>query len=63
MAIKQDFQQTIATRSSHGLRGHYDNVGPDFTVPQEYARYTEAHQDVWRRLYARQSGLIEGRAC
>ncbi|MBA3476982.1 MAG: phenylalanine 4-monooxygenase, partial [Lautropia sp.] len=47
----------------HGLRGHYENVGPDFTVPQEYQRYTDAHHDVWRRLYARQSELIEGRAC
>ena len=63
MASNQDFQQAVAARSSHGLRGHYENVGTDFTVPQEYGRYTPAHQDVWRRLYARQSALIEGRAC
>jgi phenylalanine-4-hydroxylase len=63
MASRQDFQETVAARSSHGLRGHYENVGADFTVPQEYGRYTDAHHDVWRRLYARQSALIEGRAC
>ena len=63
MAADQEFQQTVATRSGHQLRGQYDNVGADFTVPQEYERYTEAHQDVWRRLYARQCALIEGRAC
>ena len=63
MAPIEEFQETIAARSGHALRGHYDNVAADFTVPQEYHRYTEAHQDVWRRLYARQSALIEGRAC
>lgn len=63
MQSRQEFQQTVATRSSHGLRGHYDNIAADFTVAQDYGKYSPAHQDVWRRLYARQSALIAGRAC
>lgn len=63
MQSRQEFQQTVATRSSHGLRGHYDNIAADFTVAQDYGKYSPAHQDVWRRLYARQTALIDGRAC
>lgn len=63
MASNQEFRKAVANRSSHGLRGHYDDVAADFTVTQDYGRYTPAHQDVWRRLYARQSALIAGRAC
>lgn len=58
-----DFFATVATRSRHGLRGRYDLAGADFTVAQDAAAYTPAHHDVWRRLFARQSELVRGRAC
>jgi len=35
--------------SSHGLRGDYSRMRPDYTVEQDYAAYTEAQQDRWRR--------------
>jgi len=49
--------------SSHGLRGDYAGMHPDYTVTQDYSRYLEADQDRWRRLYARQMRLVPGRAC
>jgi phenylalanine-4-hydroxylase len=48
---------------SKGLRGDYSRMRPDYTVEQNYAAYTEIHQDTWRRLYARQRELLPGRAC
>jgi phenylalanine-4-hydroxylase len=36
---------------------------PDYTVDQDYASYSDADQDRWRRLYARQMRLVPGRAC
>jgi phenylalanine-4-hydroxylase len=49
--------------SSHGLRGDYADMRPDYTVNQDYTQYREADQDRWRRLYARQMRLVPGRAC
>jgi len=49
--------------STHGLRGDYADMRPDYTVTQDYRRYRETDQDRWRRLYARQMRLVPGRAC
>jgi phenylalanine-4-hydroxylase len=50
-------------QTSHGLRGDYSRMRPDYTVEQDYGAYTEADQDRWRRLYRRQIQLVPGRAC
>jgi phenylalanine-4-hydroxylase len=50
-------------QSSHGLRGDYSRMRPDYTVEQDYAAYSEAQQDRWRRLYRRQIELVPGRGC
>jgi phenylalanine-4-hydroxylase len=50
-------------QSSHGLRGDYGRMRPDYTVDQDYGLYTDAEQDRWRRLYRRQIELVPGRAC
>ena len=50
-------------QSSHGLRGDYSRMRPDYTVDQDYSAYTEDQQDRWRRLYQRQIELVRGRAC
>ena len=50
-------------QTSHGLRGDYSRMRPDYTVEQEYAAYDAADQDRWRRLYRRQIELVPGRAC
>ncbi len=36
---------------------------PDYTVEQDYSRYSNAEQDLWKRLYARQSALVPKYAC
>lgn len=47
-------------------RGDYDRSGlvkADYTCPQDYAAYTAADHDTYRRLYGRQSTLLPGLAC
>ncbi len=47
-------------------RGDYARAGQvkaDYTCPQDYAAYTAADHDTYRRLYARQSALLPGLAC
>ena len=43
-------------------RGDYSRAGPDYTCPQDYAAYTPADHDTYRRLYARQAALLPGLA-
>ena len=50
-------------QSSHGLRGDYSRMRPDYTVEQDYSAYTDEQHDRWRRLYRRQIELVPGRAC
>jgi phenylalanine-4-hydroxylase len=50
-------------QSSHGLRGDYSRMRPDYTVEQDYSAYDAAQHDRWRRLYRRQIELVPGRAC
>ena len=50
-------------QSTHGLRGDYSRMRPDYTVDQDYGAYSEAEHDRWRRLYRRQIELVPGRAC
>jgi len=57
------FLAEVAARSAHGLRGDYSRMREDYTVEQDYRRYSPAHQEVWRHLYARQHELLPGRAC
>ena len=49
--------------SSHGLRGDYGAMRPDYTVEQDYDAYDAAAQARWRRLHDRQMKLVPGRAC
>ena len=44
-------------------RGDYSRAGPDYTCPQDYASYTPADHDTYRRLYERQAALVPGLAC
>jgi phenylalanine-4-hydroxylase len=50
-------------QSTHGLRGDYSRMRPDYTVEQNHASYAEAEHERWRRLYHRQMELVPGRAC
>lgn len=53
----------MAGQTDHALRGDYANIRADYTVDQDYGRYTSAEQDLWKRLYARQSALVPQFAC
>ena len=44
-------------------RGDYSRAGADYTCPQNYAGYTAADHDTYRRLYERQAALLPGLAC
>ncbi len=53
----------MAGQTDHALRGDYSRMRADYTVEQDYSRYTAAEQDLWKRLYARQSALVPRYAC
>jgi phenylalanine-4-hydroxylase len=44
-------------------RGDYARARSDYTCEQDYARYTAADHDTYRRLYARQLQQLPGLAC
>lgn len=52
----------IYGQSTRPPRGDYSRAGSDYTCSQNYAAYTAADHDTWRRLYARQSALLPGLA-
>ena len=57
---------TVYGESTRPPRGDYSRGGDvlaDYTCPQNYAAYTPADHDTYRRLYARQSALLPGLAC
>ncbi len=45
------------------LRGDYRRAREDFTVDQAWHSYSEADQQLWQRLYARQSAQVATDAC
>ena len=44
-------------------RGDYTRADADYTCTQNWAAYTEADHDTYRRLYERQMALLPGLAC
>jgi phenylalanine-4-hydroxylase len=49
-------------QSTRPPRGDYSRAADDYTCPQDFARYTVADHDTYRRLYERQSALLPGLA-
>lgn len=49
-------------QSDRPPRGDYSRAQKDYTCAQNYAAYTEADHDTYRRLYARQKALLPGLA-
>jgi phenylalanine-4-hydroxylase len=49
-------------QSNRPPRGDYSRASEDYTCPQDYANYTEADHDTYRRLYERQCALLPGLA-
>ena len=48
--------------SARPPRGDYSRAAADYTCPQNFAAYTAADHDTYRRLYERQSALLPGLA-
>ena len=60
----EDFFATVAEKSDGAeLRGDYAHADKDYVVQQDWAAYTEAEHELWRKLYQRQAELLPGRAC
>ncbi|PKR54178.1 phenylalanine 4-monooxygenase [Thalassospira marina] len=56
-----------AAQSAHqppapNLRGDYSHVHDDYTVDQEWEKYSDAEHALWRELYQRQSAILPGKA-
>ncbi len=49
--------------TGHQLRGDYSRMRPDYTVDQDWERYSAAQHELWRRLYRRQEALVPRYAC
>ena len=52
-----------STRPPRGDYARGGQVALDYTCPQDFAAYTPADHETYRRLYARQSALLSGLAC
>jgi phenylalanine-4-hydroxylase len=50
-------------QTEHALRGDYSRMRADYTVDQEWDRYTAQEHELWRRLYGRQAALVPSYAC
>lgn len=59
----KDFAKDMPTLDLAAMRRSHPSVRDDWTMPQDWAHFTAAEHEVWRTLYARQSGLLPGRAC
>lgn len=60
----EDFLATVAEKSNGAaLRGNYEHMDAHYVVQQDWAAYTEAEHELWRKLYQRQAALLPGRAC
>lgn len=46
-----------------GLRGDYSKADARYVVTQDWSSYTDEQHALWRRLHARQTQLLPGRAC
>lgn len=46
-----------------GLRGDYTQAGADFSIEQDWARYSADEHALYRRLFERQSKLVPRYAC
>jgi len=52
-----------STRPPRGDYARGGAVQADYTCPQNYAAYTDADHETYRRLYERQTALLPGLAC
>src|SRR5688500_15506489 len=69
MAVKgdkasfDDENLMFGANTTNELRGDYTGARPDFTIDQDMRLYSAADQEMWRRLYKRQSEIVQRYAC
>lgn len=61
--INQGVPPVTYGEGSRPPRGDYAKARADYTCEQDYAQYSEADHDTYRRLYARQLQQLPGLAC
>lgn len=62
MATESVVKPVVYGASERPPRGNYSRANADYTCPQDYAAYTAADHDTYRRLYERQRALLPGLA-
>ncbi|WP_440106952.1 phenylalanine 4-monooxygenase [Acidovorax sp. BL-A-41-H1] len=62
MATEPVVKPVVYGASERPPRGDYSRASADYTCPQNFAAYTEADHDTYRRLYERQRALLPGLA-
>lgn len=55
-------QPVVYGQTDRPPRGDYARASEDYTCAQDWAAYTVADHDTWRKLYARQTALLPGLA-
>jgi phenylalanine-4-hydroxylase len=55
-------QPVVYGQADRPPRGDYARARSDYTCDQNYAAYTPADHETWRKLYARQTALLPGLA-
>ena len=62
MATESVVKPVVYGASDRPPRGDYSRANADYTCTQDYASYTAADHDTYRRLYERQRALLPGLA-
>ena len=62
MAAEPLVKPVVYGASERPPRGDYSRASADYTCPQDYASYTAADHNTYRRLYERQRALLPGLA-
>ena len=62
MTTESVVKPVVYGASDRPPRGDYSRANADYTCPQDYASYTAADHDTYRRLYERQRALLPGLA-
>jgi phenylalanine-4-hydroxylase len=62
MAVESLVKPVVYGASERPPRGDYSRAQADYTCAQDFAAYTEADHDTYRRLYERQCALLPGLA-
>ena len=62
MTTESVVKPVVYGASDRPPRGNYSRANADYTCPQDYASYTAADHDTYRRLYERQRALLPGLA-